>query len=145
MASLRRQTLLALGGEREVDHHDRVLLHDAHEQDDADQRHDGEIVAADHQGEERADAGRGQGRENGQRVDEALVEDAQHDVDRDHGREHEPRLAGQRLIELGRLAREAADQGRGSPTSSSARPMARSAAPSDPPCARSKLSVAAGN
>ena len=29
---------LALRVEREVDHHDGVLLHDAHQQDDADQR-----------------------------------------------------------------------------------------------------------
>ena len=29
---------VALGLEREVDHHDRVLLHDAHQQHDADQR-----------------------------------------------------------------------------------------------------------
>ena len=31
---------LALGLEREVDHHDRVLLHDADQQDDADERDD---------------------------------------------------------------------------------------------------------
>jgi hypothetical protein len=28
----------------EVDHHDRILLHDADEQDDADQRHDAESM-----------------------------------------------------------------------------------------------------
>ena len=33
---------LALRLEREVDHHDRVLLHDADEQDDADERDDAE-------------------------------------------------------------------------------------------------------
>ena len=43
----------ALGFEREVDHHDRVLLHDADEQDDADQRDDAEIRAAE---QEREDA-----------------------------------------------------------------------------------------
>ena len=34
----RRQAALALGLEREVDHHDAVLLDDADQQDDADQR-----------------------------------------------------------------------------------------------------------
>ena len=41
----RRQTFVALGVEREVDHHDRVLLHDADEQDDADERDQRKIVA----------------------------------------------------------------------------------------------------
>jgi hypothetical protein len=42
-----RLALLALRLEREVDHHDRVLLHDADEQDDADERDDAELGAAD--------------------------------------------------------------------------------------------------
>ena len=37
---------LALGFEREVDHHDRVLLDDADEQDEADERDDAEVGAA---------------------------------------------------------------------------------------------------
>ena len=41
----RRHALLALGVEREIDHHDAVLLHDADQQDDADQGDDAEIVA----------------------------------------------------------------------------------------------------
>ena len=35
---LRRLAFVALGFQREVDHHDGVLLHDADQQDDADQR-----------------------------------------------------------------------------------------------------------
>jgi hypothetical protein len=35
-----RQIVVALGGNRKVDHHDRVLLDDTHEQNDADQRDD---------------------------------------------------------------------------------------------------------
>ena len=42
---LRRQAFRALGVQREVDHHDGVLLHDADEQDDADQRNQREVVA----------------------------------------------------------------------------------------------------
>ena len=45
IASRGDMPLLALGLEREVDHHDRVLLHDADEQDDADQRDDAELGA----------------------------------------------------------------------------------------------------
>ena len=41
---LRRLPSFALGLEREVDHHDRVLLDDADEQDDADERDHAEIV-----------------------------------------------------------------------------------------------------
>ena len=38
---------LALGLEREVDHHDRVLLHDAHQQHDADERDERQVEARD--------------------------------------------------------------------------------------------------
>ena len=40
IASRGDMPLVALGLEREVDHHDRVLLHDADQQHDADQRDD---------------------------------------------------------------------------------------------------------
>ena len=46
IASRGAQALLALGVEREVDHHDRVLLHDADQQDDADDGDDAEVDAA---------------------------------------------------------------------------------------------------
>ena len=72
---------LALRLDREVDHHDAVLLHEADEHDDADEGVEVEVDAEEQQRRERAEAGRRQARENRQRVDEALVEDAQHDVD----------------------------------------------------------------
>ena len=50
--------LLALRREREVDHHDRVLLDDADEQHDADDGDDVEALPREHQGEQRADARR---------------------------------------------------------------------------------------
>ena len=63
---------------REIDHHDAVLLDDADQQDDADQRDHAEVEA------ERASAsasapsaGRGQRREDRERVDVALVEHAE--------------------------------------------------------------------
>ena len=52
----------ALGVEREVDHHDRVLLDDADQQDDADQRDDAELGPEQQQREQGADAGRRQRR-----------------------------------------------------------------------------------
>src|SRR5258708_20386424 len=41
-------------------------------------------------------------------MDEALVEDAEHDVDRHRRGENQPRLAGERAAELGGVARIAA-------------------------------------
>ena len=104
IASTRRHALDALGLEREVDHHDGVLLDDADQQDDADDGDDVEIVAEHQQGQQRADAGRGQGRENGDRMDEALVEHAQHDIHGDDRRRDQQQLIGQRGLEGRRRA-----------------------------------------
>ena len=71
----------------EVDHQDGVLLDDADQQDHADQGDDRELDLEDDQGDHRADPGRGQGGEHGQRVDVALIEDAQHQVDGDERRQ----------------------------------------------------------
>jgi hypothetical protein len=53
------QMLVALGRDREVDHHDAVLLDDADQQHDADQRDQAEVEPEQHQDRERADAGEG--------------------------------------------------------------------------------------
>ena len=58
--------------------------------------------------EERADAGRGQRREDRDRVDVALVEDAEHDVDGDERGEDQDRLARERVAERLRRALESA-------------------------------------
>ena len=103
----------ALGLEREVDHHDGVLLDDADQQNDADQGDHAELGAAEEQGEDGADAGGGQGGEDRDRVDVALVEDAEDDVDGDEGGEDQERLVGERRLERLRRALEAAaDAGR---------------------------------
>ena len=107
MASARLLSFLALGFEREVDHHDGVLLHDADQQDDADERDDAELAAAEHQRQERADTGRRQRGENRDRVDVAFVEHAQHDVDRDQGGQDQQRFVRQRGLERPRRALEA--------------------------------------
>ena len=78
---LRVEALVALGLEREVDHHDRVLLDDAEQQHDADERDDAEVDVQHEQRDQRAQRRRRQRGEDRDRVDEALVQDAEHDVD----------------------------------------------------------------
>ena len=56
--------------------------------------------------EQRADAGRRQRRENRQRVDEALVEDAEDQVDHDDRRQDQHRHVRQRGLERLRIALE---------------------------------------
>jgi hypothetical protein len=68
-----------------------------------------------HQREQRAHAGRGQRREDGDGVDVALVEDAEHDVDGDQRGEHEDRLVASAVAELLRRALEAGVQAPGQP------------------------------
>ena len=104
----RAEPSAALGVEREVDHHDRVLLDDADQQDDADQRDDAELDVEQHQRQHRADPGRRQGRQDRDRVDVALVEHAEHDVDGEQRRADQDRLVGERLLKRLRGAREAA-------------------------------------
>jgi hypothetical protein len=82
----RRLPLVALGCQREIDHHDRIFLHDADQQDDADQRHQAQIVVEHHQHQQCTNAGRRQRRQDGDRMDEALVQHAQHDVDHQNSR-----------------------------------------------------------
>ena len=64
---------------------------------------------AEAQRQQRADAGRRQGRENCQRVDEAFIEDAEDDVDDDQRGADQRRLAAQRGLERLRVALEGRD------------------------------------
>ncbi len=93
--------VLALGFEGEVDDHDAVLLDDADEQNDADDGDDTEVLVEEHEREQRADTGRGERGENGNGVDEALVENAEHDVDGDQRGENEEGFIGERVAEGG--------------------------------------------
>ena len=88
MASPGDMPVRALGFEREVDHHDGVLLHDADQHDDADEGVDVELVMEHQQRGQRAQSGRGQAGKNRQRMDEALIQNAQHHVD-DQDRHHQ--------------------------------------------------------
>ena len=108
----RRSCLVPLGFEGEVDHHDGVLLHDANQQHDADQRHDAQLGVADHQREQRADAGRWKCGENGYRMDVTFVQYAKHDVHGDQRRHDQHRLVCKRGLErLSRALKRALDAG----------------------------------
>ncbi len=69
------------------------------------------MLADDQQGQQRADAGGRQRRQDGDGVDVALVEHAEHDVDRHHRGEDQPRLARERGAELGCFAGKRATDG----------------------------------
>src|SRR5579871_2284241 len=88
----RCEAFVPFGNEREVDHHDRILLDDSDEEDDADQRNQAELCAEVPDGGKRADASRWKGRKNRNRVNKALVENTENDVDGEDGREDEERL-----------------------------------------------------
>src|SRR5215471_73341 len=94
---LRRETLLALGMKGEVDHHDPVLLDDADQQEDADDGDHAQIEAKRHQQQDRPDSRGWQGRQNGDRVDGAFVENAQDEINDNQSRGDQERRARQGL------------------------------------------------
>ena len=94
----RALVFLALGGECEIDHHDGVLLHDADQQNDADHGDDAQIGVEQHQRQQRADAGRRQRGENRDRVNVALVQHAENDVDRGQRRGDQHGLVAERVL-----------------------------------------------
>ena len=96
---LGRQPLLVFDLLGKIDQHDAVLLDDADEQDDADDRDHAQIVVNRHQQQQRAEAGRRQGRDDGDRVDQALVEHAEDEVDDEQRCGYEDRRARQRRSE----------------------------------------------
>src|SRR5882672_4144374 len=82
-----------------IDQHDAVLLDDADEQYDADDRDHAQVIVNRHQQQQRAEAGRRQGRDDGDRVDHALVEHAEDEVDDEKRRGYEDRRARQGRLE----------------------------------------------
>ena len=81
-------------------------------QDRADEGDEAEFVAEQHEGCERAKTRRRQRRQDGQRVDEALIEHAEDQIDADERGENEQRHAGQRILERLRVALEGRRQTR---------------------------------
>ena len=106
----RRQPALALGLNGEVHHHDAVLLHDADQKDDADDADHRQIEAESHQHQKRAHAGGRQRRQDRQRVDEALIQHAEDDVDHHERRDNQERRRRQRALKGLRVALEASGE-----------------------------------
>ena len=70
-------------------------------------------VPDEQQGDERAHPGRRQGGEDGDGMDVALIQDPQHDVDRQQRRQDQERFVGQRGLEgLGGAQEASPDAGR---------------------------------
>ena len=104
MARSGGKAALALALEREVDHHDSVLLDDADEQDDADEGDQRELGIEELQRQQRAEPGRGQRGNDRERMRQALVEDAEHDVDGNERGDDQQRLRADRLAKGARIA-----------------------------------------
>ena len=77
----RTHALVALGIQSEVDHHDRVLLHHAHQHDQAHERVQVQLPVKQRQRQQRAKQGRGKSGKNGDGMDEALIQNPEDDVD----------------------------------------------------------------
>ncbi len=70
----------SLADKREVNHHDRILLDDTDQHQDADNRNHAKIVAEQLKRGERARRRRRQAGQDGKRMDETLVKDAEHNI-----------------------------------------------------------------
>ena len=105
-----------------------------------------QIGVRDHQHQQRADAGRGQRGQDGQRQDVALVQDAEDDVDGDQRRRDQIGLARQRGLERlrGALERALQRERRAELRCGSCRSPS-TASPSAAPGARLNEIVTAGN
>ncbi len=89
MASLGIHSLVALRGKRKIDHQDRILLDDADQQDDADERNHIQVRMKQHQRQDRAHAGGRQSRQNRDGMNVAFVQNAEHDVDGHESRDNQ--------------------------------------------------------
>ena len=131
--------------DREVDHHDRVLFHDADQHHDADHGDDREVHLEHHQRDQRADAGRRQAGDDRDRMDEALVENAEHHVGGEDRRQHQDALPFERILEHLRGALEArGDRRRQARFALDLPGSRRRPVPSDEPGARLNEMVTAG-
>ena len=100
MASLGLVSVHPLRVQREIDHHDGVLLHHAEQHDQPYERVQIEILVEQLQSQQRAEDRRRQSGKNGEGVDEALVENPQDDVDHQDGDDQQDRHAAERFLEL---------------------------------------------
>src|SRR5271156_3154653 len=90
---------LAFRFQREIDHHNAVLFHDPNEQDNSYQRNDAQFGSANQESQNRANARGRQRGKNRERMNIALVKNAQHDVNGYERRQNQYRLRAQRRLE----------------------------------------------
>src|SRR6267378_3897692 len=88
----------AFGLQGKINHHDGVFLDDTDEQDDADDGNDVEVLLEEHESEHGADAGGGKRGNDGQRMHETFVKDAENDVDRQESGEDQDGFGAQGLL-----------------------------------------------
>ena len=86
-------------GQRKVDQHDAILFNDADQQDDADDTNHIERHAEQHQRQQGAKPRGGQGGDDRERMDRALVEHAEDEINDDQGGGDQDRRARQRSLE----------------------------------------------
>ena len=113
IASRGLETQGALGVEREIHHHDGVLLDDADQQQNAEEGDQAEFHVGGQQGQQGAHSGGRQRGQDGDRLAVALIQHSQHDIDGQERRQQHQRLgAGILLEETGRTVRAAVNGGR---------------------------------
>ena len=88
-----------LGLDREIDHHNGVLLHDPDQHDDPHERINVQLVVENQQRRQRAQARRGQAGENRDGVDETLIQNSEHQVDHQNGHHQQNAHPFQRRLE----------------------------------------------
>src|SRR3984885_9472914 len=90
--------MFALCHKGEINHHDRILLNDTYEQHNADDGDDIEIGFEEHERDDGADAGRWQRGDNREWVHQALIENAENDIDGQQRSDDEIGLGAERRL-----------------------------------------------
>src|SRR5665213_1296394 len=92
---------IALRLQRKIDHHDAVLLDDADEKNNANERNHAQILVKQHQSQNRPDAGGRKSGKNGDGVNITFIENTQNNINRNQGRQDEQGFVGERGLERG--------------------------------------------
>ena len=113
MASAGTPSLHALRFEREIDHHDGVLLHHAEQHDQPHEREQVQLLVEQLQRQQRAEHRRRQPGKNRDGVDEALVQNSENDVNRQNRHDQQNRHPPEAALEFAHRALEADADGGG--------------------------------
>ena len=91
--------MLSFSLHRKVHHHNSILLDNADQQDDADDCDNAEVLLEENEGQQCAHARRRQRGENRDGVNEALVQDAEHNINRCQRGQNQQAFIGERALE----------------------------------------------